>query len=232
MLLADHADEAADPAAHRHRAHQRRKSVAPDGEFADRGIGTDRSDRSAPAPQRVGSGLDVGEQRLVGDREMAHLAGLVEPRSREASDLGETLDDLVRTRPTEREIHELQLQLLGSFVEEGALVEDEANAGVMRVRGVDPVGQPEQRHHQAVGCGDALDGHVADNRHGDPTLLRKADHDLGQIEALVEEADALDRHESDLAALDRLERGRTGAQRAGPLNPAFEAAAAAEQVGA
>ena len=46
------------------------------------GIGADRRDGSAPPSQRVGAGLDVGEQGRVGDGEMAHLAALVEPRGR------------------------------------------------------------------------------------------------------------------------------------------------------
>ena len=178
--------------------HQRGEPVAPDRELADRGVGSDRGDRRAPSAERVGPGFDVGEQRVIGDGEVAHLAGFVEPCGREAGHLGEPLDDLVRPRPAQREVHQGQLQLLGTFVEERSLVEDEAHAGVMRISGVDPVRQAEQRHHQAVGRGDALDRDVADHRHRDPALLGKADHDLGQIESLVEEADALDRHERDL----------------------------------
>ena len=49
LLLADHADEAADTIAHRDRAHQRGEAVAPDRELADRRIGADRSDGPAPA---------------------------------------------------------------------------------------------------------------------------------------------------------------------------------------
>ena len=91
--------------------------------------------RSASAPA-----LDVGEQGGVGDGEMAHLAALVQPGAGEAGDLGEALDDLVRARTSEREVHQRELQLLGALVQEGPLVEDEADAGVMRVGGVDPVG--------------------------------------------------------------------------------------------
>ena len=117
-------------------------------------------------------------------------------------------------------------------MQHGALVEDEANAAVVRVGDVHGVGQTQERHHQAIGDLDAVRRHVAEDGDGHATFLGEAAHDLRKVEPFVEQADAAHRHERDLATFDRFERRRPGAQRARPVDAPLQAGPAGEQLGA
>ena len=133
---------------------------------------------------------------------------------------------------TQRHLHQRRLQLLSPFVEHGSLIQDEAHACVMCISDVQRVRQPQQWHHQAVGDVDALSGDVTQHGDGHATLLGEARHHLGQIEAVVEQLDAAHRDKRDLSTLDRIERRRTCAQRAGPFHTSLEPGAAGEKLGA
>ena len=233
-LCSQDGDEAADAVAERDGSHHPGKPRSAHRELADGRVGREdhRGVREA-AHRRHLRGPRIGRHgRGNGSSFVAELARLVLPGGGELQQLGETVDDPGRAGAIERQLHQLGLQLLGTVVEDGPLVQDKPGRGLMHVGEVGLFGEQKQGEHQAVGQLDRGGGHVPDDGRGHPALLGEALQDSGEVEALVEQLDRAHRDEGDLPTLDRLEGGRARAQRGGPVDLPLQTRASSEQVGA
>ena len=207
---------------------------APSGqaELVDRRIRRRHRLPGDPAQQLLAVAERLEDDARELTRNAAQPAGRIVPGDHAAGDLAQPGDDGVSPRPAQRELHQLHLEQLRPLVQHGALLDDESHHCLLDLGDVDAVRQPEQRHVPPLGHTEARRRCVAEDRDRDPTLLGEAGHDVGEVEPFVEQADRRHRDQGQLATLDGLERRWSCPERGRPFDPALQAHATAEQLGA